>query len=322
MKITVVSLDNWGFNNYIVEALKAKGIETTSINFDDFKYQYPTVFHKVLNFFLKNVSKHNLKEIHLKHQLNKRIKKLPQQDKILVIKSDFLNESILRELKAKTNELVTFLNDSLSRCPKMKKNIDLFDQVFSFENKDCKNYGFKKINNFIYTEIDFSTNNSAKYEVFNISSIDKRKKSVVLFSNYFNLKNISYKIILYSTKPTDYFNNTKIDIIYKPYTILEMLDYLKQCKIVLDLQRPKQQGLSFRVFESLAYGKKLITINRDIVNYDFYKPENIHVIKDMNNISIPDSFFKTEAVKIDKNTLEKYHISEWVNSVFNLNNKQ
>ena len=55
---------------------------------------------------------------------------------------------------------------------------------------------------------------------------------------------------------------------------------------------------------------------------DFYKPENIHVIKDMNNISIPDSFFKTEAVIIDKNILEKYHISEWVNSVFNLNHKK
>lgn len=240
------------------------------------------------------------------------------------MKSDFLNDDILIELKKKSNELITFLNDSLSRCPKLGKNITLFDRVYSFENNDCSKYGFNKINNFIYTDIniDIKPNTSAPYNVFNISSMHKRKKSVSLFSDYFNLKNISFKIILYSPNPTDLFNDKSIDIISTPYTITKMLTFLKKCNIVLDLQRPKQQGLSFRVFEALAYGKKLITLNKDIATYDFYNPENIFIVEDMDNINIPDSFFKTEAVKLDKKILEKYHISEWVNSVFNLNNKQ
>lgn len=318
MKIAVVSLDNWGFNNYIVETLQAKGVEITSINFDDLTYKYPTIFHKIFNFFLKNLTKYNLKQIHLQKQLGHRIKALPQQDKILVIKSDFLNKNILIELKKKSNELITFLNDSLSRCPKMKKNITLFDTVYSFENRDCNTYGFKKINNFIYTDIDTTLQASAPFNVFNISSMDKRKKSVSLFSNYFNLKNVSFKIILFSPKPTDFFNDKSITIINTPYTIPEMLSFLKKCNIVLDLQRPKQQGLSFRVFEALAYGKKLITLNTDIATYDFYNPENIFIVEDLDNINIPDSFFNTKPVKLDENMLQNYHISSWVDTVFNL----
>lgn len=319
MKVSVVSLDNWGFNNYIVETLKMKGIETTSINFDDLTYNYPTVFHKIFNFFLKNLTKHNLKQIHLQKQLGHRIKALPKQDKILVIKSDFLNKDILVELKKNSHELITFLNDSLSRCPKMKNNISLFDTVYSFENRDCKKYGFKKINNFIYSEIDTGIEATAPYDVFNISSMDKRKQSVTLFLNYFNLKKVSFNIILFNKKPTDFFNDKSITIIHKPYTILEMLNLLKTCKIVLDLQRPKQQGLSFRVFEALAYGKKLITLNTDIATYDFYNPENIFIVEDINNINIPDSFFESEAIKVDDKMLEKYHVSNWVNTVFNIN---
>ena len=71
-----------------------------------------------------------------------------------------------------------------------------------------------------------------------------------------------------------------------------MLDFLRQCKIVLDLQHPKQQGLSFIVFEALTYGKKLITLNQDIVTYDFYRPENIHVVEDINAIKFQTLFLK------------------------------
>ena len=97
-----------------------------------------------------------------------------------------------------------------------------------------------------------------------------------------------------------------------------MLFYLKKCKIVLDLQRPKQKGLSFRVFESLAFNKKLITLNKEILKYDFYNSQNILVIKDLKHIDIPNSFLKSDYKKVDNKILEKYHISKWVKEVFEL----
>ena len=57
-------------------------------------------------------------------------------------------------------------------------------------------------------------------------------------------------------------------------------------KIIVEIQRNDQIGLSFRIFEALGYRKKLVTTNTDVVNYDFYNPQNILVI-DENNIEIP-----------------------------------
>ena len=318
MKITIVSLDNWGFNSYIEKALIDKGVETTSINFNDFRYNYPTFFHRIVNFILKNLTGINLKQTHLKKQIISRTESLERQDKILIIKPDFLNQETIIQLKEKTDNLITFFNDSVSRCPKLKNNIHLFDKVFSFENNDCKKYGFSKINNYIYNSLNSDFKTTIDYEIFNISSIDKRKGNIPLFINYFNSKNISFKIIILCKKKKDEIKSNGITIIKKPYSIKEMLHYLKKCKVVLDLQRPKQQGLSFRVFESLAFQKKLITLNKDVIKYDFYTPENILVIEDVNNINIPDSFLKEQYKPIPKKILQKYHVSNWVEKVFNL----
>ncbi|HAB26352.1 MAG TPA: hypothetical protein DCE27_00175, partial [Xanthomarina gelatinilytica] len=102
---------------------------------------------------------------------------------------------------------------------------------------------------------------------------------------------------------------------YIPLT--KVKEYLLEADVLLDIQKENQYGLSFRVFESLGYKKKLITTNADIVNYDFYNPNNIAVV-DVHNIQIPDAFFKTPYEEIPKDVLYKYTLAGWIENVFNL----
>src|SRR3546814_2292419 len=48
-------------------------------------------------------------------------------------------------------------------------------------------------------------------------------------------------------------------------------------KVLIDVHHGEHQGLSFRVFEALSFGKKLITTNQQIRRYDFYHPNNISI---------------------------------------------
>ena len=66
----------------------------------------------------------------------------------------------------------------------------------------------------------------------------------------------------------------------------------------MEIQRTEQVGLSFRIFEALGHRKKLITTNKDIVNYDFYHPQNILVV-DENTIEIPEEFVTSPYVEIE-----------------------
>ena len=70
--------------------------------------------------------------------------------------------------------------------------------------------------------------------------------------------------------------------------------------------------------DSLAYHKKLITTNQDIVNYDFYNPNNILVVNS-ENVEIPSSFFEKDYEIIPQNIYYNYTIKNWVKTVFQLN---
>ena len=93
-----------------------------------------------------------------------------------------------------------------------------------------------------------------------------------------------------------------------------MLKLLNHYEIILDIAKPNQHGLSFRIFESLGMNKKIITNNRSVMEYDFYNPNNILVI-DFDNLIIPKSFFETPFQPIDEAIKQKYHLRSFVQTV-------
>jgi len=319
MKIVVVSLDNWGYNNYIVKELETyEGIEVHHIDFNLFRYQYPTIFHRVLNFFLKTIFGFNIKRNHLDNVIIERIEKLGYQDKILIIKADFLSIKTIRKLKENTSELISFYNDNIKRCPRIKKVHKYFDTNYSFERKDAEKYGFNFIANYIYQEyLDEKPQKYkvSKFEVFNISSLGKRNIIIENIALALDAIHVKYKIILAGNK--EYRPKGNITHFLEKINIQEVNQYIAQSSTLLDVQRKDQFGLTFRVMDSLAYQKKLISTNADIVNYDFYNPDNILYVNP-ENVKIPPSFFEKKYKKIPAAILEKYTLKFWVKEVFNL----
>lgn len=315
MKITILSLDKWGYNKYIADALEEKGHEVTNIDFYKFKYTYPSKLHKIANFFTKSLFNYNFKRAHLNTAISKLIANQPKQDYTLIIKSDNLSISTIKKIKKNTLQLVTFLNDSTSRYPRMKKVFPYFDTVYAFDPDDVKKYDFNLITNYIYFDYKNLRLPEPEFNVFNISSLDKRKQTMPNFANYFNLHNIDFKLIAFSSDYDTNLDDTNIEHTTKMYSLNEVFEIVKKSRILLDLQRPKQKGLSFRVFEAIALQKKLITTNTDIVNYDFYDANNIFIV-DPENIEIPSNFFSTSYKPLPPKIVKHYHISSWVKHVF------
>ena len=76
-----------------------------------------------------------------------------------------------------------------------------------------------------------------------------------------------------------------------------------------------QNGLSMRTFECLGYSKKMITTNQNVVNYDFYRQENIYVY-DGKEIDFNDIFFNSEYKELEKEIVDKYYIENWIKILF------
>lgn len=314
MRITLISLDNWGFNNHIINTLEKKGHITNHIDFNTFTYKYPNFFYKAYNFFLKTFFKTNLKTLYYGREIIKRLNEKGEiQDVILVIKGDFIAPQSILEFKKYTKKTIGFFNDNTYRCPKIIKVIPNFDEVYSFEKEDCKKYNLKFATNWIYNSMISSDNiKNTKYKIFNISSMDKRLSLISKIASDLLSKKINYKFIVYDKKNIG--NDKNLEYISRHISLSDVNTYINNSQVLLDINRKGQSGLTFRVFESMGLKKKLITTNSDIRNYDFYNPNNILII-DENNPNIPIDFFNNEYEEIPKEILNKYTLNGWVEKV-------
>ena len=222
----------------------------------------------------------------------------------------------LEQLKTKTTLLKAYFFDGINHYQRKLKTLKYFDEIYSFEPDDCKKYGFIPITNFIYEEAQLnSETKNYKYCVFNISSYDKKRFPILIkIATILNNQRKEFKIIVKTNK--EIASNKLINIIREPMSFEEIKVLLNESNCMLDLgQIRKHRGLTFRVFEAMGLHKKIITNNPDIVNYDFYDPQNILII-DENNINIPESFLHSSYNPIPNKIYKKYTLDTWVKTVF------
>lgn len=316
MRITLISLDDWGFNNHIAVSLKKMGHDVHHINFDKFEYKYPNLLYKIYNFILKSFFKKNLKTMHFGKKIIENLKEIGEiQDAILVIKGDFIDPQSVLEFKKYGKKTIAYFNDNTHRCPKIIRVIPNFDRVFSFEKGDCEKYNMNFATNWIYDSVPVVSNKPFEYKVFNIISNDNRLPILSKIADNLKANNISHKIFVFDKKFKK--KTSTIEYITNHIPLSEIKEYIDNAQVLLDVNRRGQIGLTFRVFESIGLQKKLITTNSDIANYDFYNPNNILIIDDKNP-EIPTSFFEKEYEKIPEEIFNKYTLEGWAeNVIFN-----
>lgn len=312
-KILIISPRAFGYVEYLYQELKSREDLEVEIIYLEF-FGFKNVWQKTQNVFSKVFRGVNLKKSYF--FLEQEILSFGYQDEIFIIRPDFFTNKFLKKIKKNTPRLTAYYWDSARHIKRKKEIIHFFDKVYSFDKIDVKQFGFEFITNYIF---ETSTiNKDPEYLFFNISGNDDsyRFSQLEEFGKYLKTNDWSFKFISFHPK-LENANRDIIDVIDEIIYVDEVINLIKKSKIIVEVQRKQQIGLSFRVFESLGLQKKLITNNADIVNYDFYNPQNILVI-DEDNIEIPEDFVSSPYVPISETILSKYLLKNWVNQVFNL----
>lgn len=316
MKICIISFDYWKFDSHIANELLRRGHEVTHIDVSRFKYRYKSVLERVKNtlgktFFGKNIKVQKRQEYVL-HALNK----LPHQDIILVIRPDLFTEATHRSVKAYTDEYIAYLYDSTTRFSINHLPNGIFDRIYSFDPVDVEKYGYMHISNYIYMQKKPLTPHKIfEFDAFIVISKDERLPVLNKIATALDRIQKKYKFILCTSADLKKIH-TLIQCQKNTVCINSLTDYLGRSKVFVDIVRFGHHGLSFRVFEALAYQHKLITTNQSVKQYDFYNPQNILVVDNTENIEINDAFFKTPYVPLPDEVYQKYTVENWVETVF------
>ncbi|MGG7035949.1 MAG: lipopolysaccharide core biosynthesis protein rfaS [Flavobacterium sp.] len=315
MKVLFCCPDYFGIHKVIEKGIENNlNAELKTVIFKN--YQYKSSFHKILNFLSKTFLKRNLKKIWASKERINQIPKDETYDFLLVICPDFFTEEDLKYISKKAKHTIVYFWDSFANIPRYKKTLPYFETCYSFEPRDVSEYGMKLLTNFYYnTDKNTQFNN----DVFFIGKLDDRIETILKIIPLIKEKNKKTNIILQTNdkKLISKYKESGINLIEKAIPVQESEMIYRDSKIILDVQKTIQNGLTFRVFEAMGQRKKLITTNKDIINYDFYNPNNIF-IWDEKTTEIPNAFFDTSYQELPEEIFKKYSIDNWVKTVFKI----
>lgn len=279
-------------------------------------------FLKISPSIFKNKTQRYFKEILISNTAK-------DYDYVFIVKCDMISKDILHEIKSvfKNAKFCLYLWDSIKNIPGVKDKLSFFDKVLSFDRDDVKNNTSIQFRPLFYID-EFkkkdliSEDMRYKYDLCFCGTVHSDRFRIIKeIEQYCTNKKYHFFTFLYLQSRFVYwfyritkkeFSNTLVeDFNYDKLCGSAISEIVKESRVVLDIQHPQQSGLTMRTIEMIGMEKKLITTNCDIINYDFYNPNNILVIP-RERISIPEDFLSKEYDPLEINIYQNYSIENWI----------
>lgn len=147
--------------------------------------------------------------------------------------------------------------------------------IWTTDLSDSEKYGLNFYGGLAYFSIYKVKKEKPKYDVFYVGK-DKNRLEILLELEK-SFTDLGLKTYFHITPARRWF--VKSNEYYKPFIPYEkILKYLGQSKAILHLAKGAQTGITMRVMESLVYKIKLITDCKELIDYDFYNPNNIFIL--------------------------------------------
>ena len=221
-------------------------------------------------------------------------------------------------------KFVLYMDDSVANFHGIESTFSQYDRILTFDRLDSKQYGLIFRPLFYCDCFNCFENTKTEYDVSFVGTchsdrvviLDAFKKKYSFLKTFFYCYMPSKFVFrYYKLKDKAFKNKSKKDFQYKSLSLENTAQVMKASKAILDIHHPKQSGLTMRSIEAFGCHKKLITTNKDIINYDFYNPDDICII-DRNNPAVDELFFKKDVSKSNKDLHHKYSLIGWIEDVF------
>jgi len=249
-------------------------------------------------------------------------------DYVFVINGQTCSSRLIRSLRIFHSKARFFLYfwDSVKNRPDSLNLAEYFDDVFTFDPVDSKKYGWILRPLFFTPEYSLSKREGPyRYGLSFIATAHTDRFSIAnkVFQQvdpglgifkYFYLQ-ARWVYLAYKLLNTHMSGSCMRDFNFSPLDKAKIKDVFDHSLCILDIEHPKQSGLTIRTFEALGAGKKLITTNQSIKDCDFYNDKNILVV-DRASPRIPDNFLKTPYIAIPEVLYNKYSVYGWIGEIF------
>jgi hypothetical protein len=198
---------------------------------------------------------------------------------------------LCEEFKIKS---VLYVNDPI-RCrmnlkrDKLTSNKKKVDLIITTDREDARRYGIA-FSPLFYSKVFDNKTNKVEYDICFIGRDKGRGKLINKIKNEAEKNGLIAKFFL---KDADVESMHDIWVRYE-----DVLNIVRKSNCLLEVLQENQSGISLRTMEAVMFNKKLITNNKDIVNYPFYDKRYIQVFTKIEDL---DFNFIKERIEVSYN---------------------
>lgn len=255
-----------------------------------------------------------------------------QYDYILSIRGEYTPVESLDELREAfpSAKFILYMWDSILNNRGIQNTWSHYDKVYTFDRIDYLAHKDKihflplfyydsflpKINETYKYDIAFiGTGHDDRVQIIKGIEEQCKKYGVKMYTYIF----LPHHLIYVRNKLINpfYKNVRKSDIHFKLKPTADAYKIYAQSRCVVDIQSKTQNGMTMRTIEMIGLRKKLITTNKDIVNYDFYNPNNVLVV-DRKNFKIDPYFINSPYRELKDEIYQKYSLRGWLSQLFEM----
>jgi hypothetical protein len=217
-----------------------------------------------------------------------------------------------------TKKIILFYDNTIKNDVKKENEIALYKSskwhIYSYDEVDCAFFGLTYNPEFIICQYLIDKNNNEfdiEDRIYFIGRSKDREERLSLLKKKFDEAKINSCIVLIDE------NNPNDSGTFVPYP--EVLLEVKKSKILLDVVKDGQAGVTQREMESLYFEKKLLTDNKHIKSRDYYNENNFFII-DYSKSNILEGlkeFLEKPFVPIDPKIMQNYTIEAWIDRFMN-----
>ena len=324
-KIILISPRFFKYEESICAEIKREGGE---VHYYD-ERNNPSSFEKII---LRKIPKVLTGKINKYYKLMAEKEKSFNPDFVVVISPETMTPRAVKLLREtfKSAKFILYMWDSIEN-KNAKQIYQLFDVCKSFDQKDCKKYGFIFRPLFFIPEYEIplcpmkQEKNKREYDLSFIGSAHSdRAKILWQIEKYCMKNNLSYYFYIYFPGNLMLIVRSVFDKYVRRldsknfYTVAlsktDASEILSNTNCIIDINHPNQVGLTMRTIEMLGQQKKILTTNPYIKDYDFYNSLN-DIIIDRHNFCFDISKLSNAFIPTDKSVYEKYTLRYWINEI-------
>lgn len=250
-------------------------------------------------------------------------------DYILVVNGQTLSRKTLNRLRESfpTAKNILYMWDSVENRRSVLDNLCFFDHAFSFDPQCASNHGMHLRPLFYSKGFQHDAAQASAFHISFVGTAHTDRYAVVSelkkeldddIQAYWYLYLQAPWVFQYYRATKPFMRNARRDEFnFVPLEKATLQSVFARSRVIVDIEHPNQRGLTMRTFETMGAGKKLVTTNSQIADYDFFKLGNVCVI-DRRTPKIPRRFLESPFTPYTDELLYRYSLEGWVDEVLRL----